>query len=100
VGLETVELLSPVVGVHEYVVEPEATIPMAAPVGLVAQLTVASAPALMVGGVVFTVTKIWSEATQPFAGFVAVNVYVVVAVGSAVGLEMVVDDNPVPGVHA
>ena len=57
VGLEMVALLNPAVGVHEYVVAPEATIPIAAPAGFVTHVTVASAPALMVGAVVFTVTK-------------------------------------------
>ena len=49
------------------------------------------------GGVV-TVTKTASEAEQPLT--VVVSVYVVVDDGVAVGLEILVDDRPVPGDHA
>ena len=38
-----------------------------------------------------------SEAVQPVVGFVAVSVYVVVAVGAAVGFETVGLLNPVVG---
>ena len=50
-------------------------------------------------GRLFTVTVTLLELTQPLA-FVSVTVYVVVEVGLAVGLDTVVLDNPVDGVHA
>ena len=56
------------------------------PFGLRVQVLVKSAPALAVGMVRLTVTITWSVAVHPLEVFVAVKVYVVVAVGLAVGL--------------
>ena len=47
----------------------------------------------------FTVTVILLDLEQPVAVMVSVTVYVVVDVGLAVGLDTVVELNPVEGVH-
>ena len=47
----------------------------------------------------FTVTVMLLDLEQPVAVIVSVTVYVVVEVGFAVGLETVVELNPVDGVH-
>ena len=47
----------------------------------------------------FTVTVMLLDLEQPVAVTVSVTVYVVVEVGFAVGLDTVVLDNPVDGVH-
>ena len=47
----------------------------------------------------FTVTVILFDLEQPVAVTVSVIVYVVVEVGFAVGLDTVVELNPVDGVH-
>ena len=56
-----------------------------------------SCPAEANGIVVFTVISNWSVAVQPLAVFVAVSVYVVVAVGLAVGFDTVDEVKPVTG---
>ena len=48
----------------------------------------------------FTVTVTEFDLEQPVAVTVSVTVYVVVEVGLAVGLDTVVELNPVDGVHA
>jgi len=48
----------------------------------------------------FTVTVTEFDLEQPVAVTVSVTVYVVVDVGFAVGLDTVVELNPVDGVHA
>ena len=48
----------------------------------------------------FTVTVTEFDLVQPVAVTVSVTVYVVVDVGFAVGLDTVVELNPVDGVHA
>ena len=48
----------------------------------------------------FTVTVMLLDLEQPVAVIVSVTVYVVVEVGFAVGLETVVELNPVDGVQA
>ena len=50
-------------------------------------------------GRLFTVTVTLLEVTQPFE-LVSVTVYVVVLIGLAVGLDTVVELNPVEGVQA
>jgi hypothetical protein len=52
---------------------------------------------LTVGNAAFTVTTTASVAVQPLDVFVAVNVYVVVTLGFAIGFEIVADDKPVEG---
>ena len=93
VGFAEVVLLNPVAGVHEYVIPPVA-------------LSALAAPSQMVEGVAlncrlgkgFIVSVRVVELEQPLAS-VTKTVYVVVAVGNAVGLETVVLLNPVEGVH-
>jgi hypothetical protein len=46
-----------------------------------------------------TVTTTWSVAVQPVEVLVTVNVYVVVALGFAVGLDTVEELKPVVGLH-
>ena len=48
----------------------------------------------------FTITVILLDLEQPVAVMVSVTVYVVVDVGFAVGLDTVVELNPVEGVQA
>ena len=88
-------LLNPVEGVQAYELPPTALAPIDVeePVQIVA-LEPADAT-----GRLFTVTVTLLELTQPLA-FASVTVYVVVDVGLAVGLDTVVLDNPVDGVHA
>ena len=84
--------LNPVAGAHEYVPPPVALSVVLFP----AQIAT-SAPALTELPL-NTVTVTMSIAVHE--PFVAVNVYVVVAVGVATGLAIVVELNPVGGVHA
>ena len=55
--------------------------------------------AVAVGSVVFTVTVTSSVSVQPFAVVVLVTVYVVVLLGSAVGLAAAASLKPVVGLH-
>ena len=57
-------------------------------------------PALTVGIVVLTVAITLADDVQPFSIFVLVTVYVVVDKGLAIGLLLVVELNPVEGLHA
>src|SRR6185312_2548489 len=95
VGLDTVVPDNPVDGVHAYVLPPTALAPIDVddPVQIVA-LVPAEAT-----GKLLTVTVTLLAFTQPLE-LVSVTVYVVVEVGLAVGLEVVVPDKPVDGVHA
>jgi hypothetical protein len=74
-----------------------AVIPTGRPFIFCVHVFVKSSPALAIGRVLFTETMMSSEAVQPVVGFVAVSVYVVVAVGAAVGFETVGLLNPVVG---
>ena len=58
VGCESVLEFNPVLGVQEYVFPATVGVPRIAPPTFVLQLTVASSPALAVGGILFTVTTI------------------------------------------
>jgi hypothetical protein len=93
VGFEIVALFKPVVGVQLYVVFADEAEPICADAP--AQM-IASEPAFTVGAG-FTVTTTTSVAVHPFLD--AVTVYVVVAVGFAVGLEIVALLKPVLGVQ-
>jgi len=99
IGLLTVDELSPVAGLHEYVLPGSAVSPIAAPEGFNMQVLVNGLPALTVGGVLFTVTVTDEVAEHPVAVVVFVTVYVVVVAGLAVGLLTVDELNPVAGLH-
>jgi hypothetical protein len=71
-------------------------VPMVAEV--VMQFKFLSAPALTVGNEVFTVTTTASVAVQPLA-LVTVTVYVLVKAGEAIGMAIMIELNPVEGLH-
>ena len=91
IGFAQVVQLNPVAGAHAYVLPAIAVVPII--VDVVEQVNVADVPAFAVGGTVFTVIVTDDVAVQPFAP-VTVTVYVVVAVGFAVGFAHVPQLNP------
>jgi hypothetical protein len=97
--LEFVAFAKPVVGVHAYVTPATGAIPTVNPPGFCVHVMIPSGPALARGTVRFTVTTTWSVDVHPLAVFVAVKVYVVVAVGLAVGFAILAADSPVVGVQ-
>jgi hypothetical protein len=97
VGLLTLPELKPVVGVQLYVLPAIVAEPINPLVVL--HVNVISAPASAIGASVFTFTITTSVAVQPFTVLVAVNVYVVVTVGLAVGLATVALLKPVLGLQ-
>jgi hypothetical protein len=99
VGLEVLELLRPVPGVHVYDKAPVPPVP-AGVAPIVTQEPVhkvASFPAFAVG-LGLTVIVMQAEALHPFAS-VTVTQYVVLVVGNAVGFAMVVLFSPKAGDH-
>ena len=75
-----------------------AVVPIVAPVGLDTHVFVKSKPAFATGAVLFTVTVTWSEPRHPSA-LITVSEYVVVTLGFAIGFAIIVEFNPVAGLH-